>query len=192
MEGQTPTWVGVLKEEPNDDANSSQWPAPMNRFSLRLFLKQTVVKFFDDNGLFLASGLAFDLLLFCIPFSLLVVSLLAYVFGSAERAIEMLQTVVQELLPLNHEDFSGNLAMIVDNRGLLGMLGCSLFFLTSSLTFGSVRTVLDTIFHVRNPPSFFNGKAWDVLVTLIASGLLILTIAFTSLLSLMEDRKSVV
>lgn len=151
-----------------------------------LILKRTVVKFFDDNGLFLASGLAFDLLLFCFSFSLLFVSVLGYVSGSSDRAVEMLQAVMQELLPLTHTAFAANLSLVLDNRGLLGLLGFSMFFLTSSLTFGSVRAVLDTVFQVRNPPSFFRGKAWDVLVMLLTSGLLTLMIALTSLLSLAE------
>jgi len=151
-----------------------------------LVLKRTAGKFFDDNGLFLASGLAFDLLLFCFPFSLLFVSALGFALGSSDRAIEALQAILQELLPITRTAFMENLVMVLENKGLLGLLGFSMFFLTSSLTFGSVRAVLDTVFQVRNPPSFFRGKAWDVLVMLITSGLLALMIALTSLLSLTE------
>src|SRR5947199_77557 len=42
---------------------------------------RTVIKFFADNGQFLASGIAFDLLLYCIPFSLLFISALGYALG---------------------------------------------------------------------------------------------------------------
>ena len=152
-----------------------------------LILKRTIVKFFDDNGLFLASGLAFDLLLFCIPFSLLIVSALGYAMGSSERALEAIQGVLQELLPLSQDVFLGNLSMILENKGLLGLLGGALFFLFSSLTFGSVRGVLNTVFHVRKPSRFFREKAADVLVMLLASGLLALMIGLTSLLTLAED-----
>ena len=151
-----------------------------------LVLKRTAGKFFDDNGLFLASGLAFDLLLFCIPFSLLIVSALGYAMGSSERALEALQAVLQELLPITREAFMGNLSMILENKGLLGLLGGSLFFLASSLTFGSVRGVLNTVFHVRKPSRFFREKATDVLVMLLAGGLLALMIGLTSLLTLAE------
>jgi len=104
-----------------------------------LVLKRTAGKFFDDNGLFLASGLAFDLLLFCFPFSLLFVSALGFALGDSDRAIEALQAILQELLPITRTAFMENLVMVLENKGLLGLLGGALFFLTSSLTFGSVR-----------------------------------------------------
>jgi membrane protein len=147
-------------------------------------LKRAGVKFFDDNGPLLASGLAFDLLLFCIPFSFLIVSALGYAVGSSERALEMIQGALHELLPLDHAAFTANLAMALDNRGLLGLLGFSLFFLTSSATFGSIRTVLNTVFQVQAPSSFLKGKATDFLIIFIASGLLLLMIILTSLLTL--------
>jgi len=160
-------------------------PASVRTFWL--VLKQTVGKFLDDNGLFLASGLAFDLLLFCFPFSLLFVSAWGYVFGSSDRALEMLQAVMQELLPITRTAFTENLSLVLENRGLLGLLGFSLFFLTSSLTFGSVRGVLNTVFQVHEPSRFFKEKVSDVLVMLLASGLLALMIGLTSLLTLAES-----
>ncbi len=152
-----------------------------------LVLKRTAVKFFDDNGLFLASGLAFDLLLFCFPFSLLIVSSLGYALGSSERALEALQAVLQELLPITRMAFIGNLSMVLENKGLLGLLGGALFFLTSSLTFGSVRGVLNTVFRIREPSRFFRERASDVLAMLLASGLLVLMIGLTSLLTLADS-----
>ncbi|MDO8547372.1 MAG: YihY/virulence factor BrkB family protein [Nitrospirales bacterium] len=152
-----------------------------------LVLKRTAGKFFDDNGLFLASGLAFDLLLFCFPFSLLFVSALGFALGSSDRAIEALQAILQELLPITRPAFMENLVMVLENKGLLGLLGGALFFLTSSLMFGSVRGVFDTVFRVRETSHFFRGKAVDVLVMLLASGLLALMIGLTSLLTLADD-----
>ena len=152
-----------------------------------LVLKRTAGKFFDDNGLFLASGLAFDLLLFCFPFSLLFVSALGFALGDSDRAIEALRAILQELLPITRPAFMENLVMVLENKGLLGLLGGALFFLTSSLTFGSVRGVLNIVFRVSAPRSFFHGKAIDVLVMLLASGLLVLMIGLTSLLTLAES-----
>ncbi len=152
-----------------------------------LILGRAIIKFFTDNGPFLASGIAFDLLLCCIPFSLLIGSALGYALGGFSQPIEALQAVLQQLLPTTDKIFTENLSVVLANRGLLGLLGFALLFLTSSVTFGSVRIALNTVFQVRKPPGFLSGKAKDILVMLVATGLLILMIALASLLALAKN-----
>jgi membrane protein len=149
-----------------------------------LILGRAIIKFFADNGPFLASGIAFDLLLYCIPFSLLIGSALGYVLGGSSRPLETLQTVLQQLLPTTDKIFAQNLSVVLKNQRLLGLLGFVLLFLASSVTFGSIRIALNIIFHVQKPPGFLKGKAKDYLVMLVATGLLILMIALASLLAI--------
>jgi membrane protein len=147
-------------------------------------LARPFVKFSEDNGPLLASGLAFTLLLFCIPFSLLIVMALEFALGDPHRALDALQALLNEFLPLTREAFTENLEMALENRGLLGILGFSMFFLMSSLIFGATRTVLNVVFQVPKPSSFLKTTASDVLVMLLASGLLLLMVALTSLFTL--------
>lgn len=152
-----------------------------------LILGRAFLKFFGDNGPFLASGIAFDLLLYCLPFSLLIGSALGYVLGRSTQAVEALQTVLQQLVPASDKIFTTNLSVVLANRGLLGLLGFALLFFTSTVTFGSIRIALNTVFQVHKPPGFFRGKAKDFLVMLVATGLLILTIVLASLLALAKS-----
>jgi len=147
-------------------------------------LAGTFVKFFEDNGPLLASGLAFTLLLFCIPFSLLIVMALEFALGDPHRALDSLQALLNEFLPLTRKAFTENLERAIENSGLLGVLGLSMFFLMSSLIFGSARTALNTVFQVPMPSSFLKAAATDVLVMLLSSGLLLLMVALTSLFTL--------
>src|SRR6266581_5085024 len=142
------------------------------------------VKFSEDNGPLLASGLAFTLLLFCIPFSLLIVMALEFALGDPHRALDALQALLNEFLPLTRKAFTENLEMAMENRGLLGILGFSMFFLMSSLIFGATRTVLHIVFQINEPTSVFRTAASNVLVMLLASGLLLLMVALTSLFTL--------
>lgn len=149
---------------------------------------RTFTKFFADNGQFLASGIAFDLLLYCIPFSLLFISALGYALGGdSTQALSAVQDVFQQFLPATHKVFTKNLSKVLDNRGLLGSLGFVLLFLTSSITFGSIRISLNTVFQVQNPPGFFMGKAKDFLVMLVVTALLVLMIGLISLLALAQS-----
>src|SRR2546425_8893085 len=71
-------------------------------------LARTFVKFFEDDGPLLASGLAFTILLFCIPFSLLIVMALEFALGDPNRALDALQAILNEFLPLTREAFREN------------------------------------------------------------------------------------
>src|SRR2546422_6163037 len=79
-------------------------------------LARPFVKFSEDNGPLLASGLAFTLLLFCIPFSLLIVMALEFALGDPHRALDALQALLNEFLPLTRKAFTENLEMAMENR----------------------------------------------------------------------------
>src|SRR2546422_9446556 len=89
-------------------------------------LARTFVKFFEDDGPLLASGLAFTILLFCIPFALLIVMALEFAFGDPNRALDVLQAILTEFLPLTCEAFRENLELAVVHPGLWRLLGSSM------------------------------------------------------------------
>ena len=84
-------------------------------------VKETVRKFFADNGLFLASGLSFDLLLYCMPLSLLLVSGLGYTLVESDQAVAWVHETLQNFLPGSQQAFFDALDRIITNRGPLGI-----------------------------------------------------------------------
>ncbi len=149
-------------------------------------LKTATLKYFSDNGLFLASGLAFDLLLYCIPLSLLIVSGLGFTLERSDQAMAQVEATIERLLPRSEQAFTQNISAIVGSRGLLGIAGFVLFFILSSAVFGSVRLVLNIVFQVKQPRSYLRGKGTDFLVMFGASVLFLLVMGFAWLLALVE------
>jgi membrane protein len=147
-------------------------------------LKNTVQNFFHDNGFFLAMGLAFNLLLYFIPLILLLISLLGYTFLGSERAVTEVQAMVRRLLPQSEQMFADNVAAIVANRGLLGVVGSISFFIFSSTLFGSVRHVLNLVFKAQHRRTFIRGLFRDFLMMFVTAILLILSIGAGTLLAL--------
>jgi membrane protein len=150
-------------------------------------VKGTARKFYADNGLFLASGLAFDLLLSCFPLSLLLVSALGYTVVGSQQALTEVQSIVQRLLPGSSRAFAENLSAVVESRGILGFLGFALFFVLGSVTFASARTVLNTVFEVHHSRSFLKGKGMDFLLMFVAGAVFILSLGTFWLLSLLQS-----
>jgi membrane protein len=147
-------------------------------------LRITGQTLFHDNGFFLAMGLAFNLLLYCVPLGLLFISLLGYTFLDSERAMVEVHSVMRQFLPRSEEDFADNLAAIVANRGLLGIVGSISFLIFSSTLFGSVRHVLNIVFKAPTQRAFLRGLVRDFVMMLIAAILLILSIGAGVLLAL--------
>jgi membrane protein len=141
-----------------------------------LVLKTAGEKFFHDNGLLLSSALAFNLLLYFIPLSLLMVSLLAYTVLDSERAIHEIESVLRAFLPHSQEGLADNLRTVVENRGLLGFVGAVSFLIFSSFLFGSVRTVLNHIFQVRQARSLVRGIGVDILMVVFTATLILLVV----------------
>ena len=121
-------------------------------------------KFVSDNGFFLSSALAFNLLLYFIPLALLMVSFLGYTVLDSDRAMREVQSVLLGFFPRSEKMLTENIAAIVAYRGSLGVAGFASFLLLSTFLFGSVRTVLNCVFEVQRARSFVHGFWVDVLM----------------------------
>ena len=141
-------------------------------------------KFFADNGLFLASALAFNLLLYFIPLSLLMISLLGYTVLDSEQAMNEVQSALRAFLPRSQEALADNLSAIVADRGLLGLFGFSSFVLFSTFLFGSVRAVLNRVFQVQEERTLLRGMGVDLLMMGLTALLLLLAVGATWSLTL--------
>jgi YihY family inner membrane protein len=147
------------------------------------FIVTAVKKFLQVNGLLLASGLAFDIILCCIPFFFVLIALMGYVLSSSTGAVEGVQAVLQRFLPQSHDLFAESLPGIIAKRKFYSLMGLGFFAFSSSVAFGSVRSVLDTIFEVKRPINFFLGKGVDLLLMLAVSGLFLVVVGIESALA---------
>lgn len=151
---------------------------------VRLVMTGAARKFLRDNGPFLSSALAFNLLLYFIPLSLLMVSLLGYTVLDSERAMGEVQSTLRAFLPRSQEVVGENLVVVVANRGLLGFVGFVSFLIFSTFLFGSVRTALNRVFCVRQERPFMRGMGIDVLMMASSAILLFLAVGSTWFLAI--------
>lgn len=141
-------------------------------------------KFLDDNGFFLTSALAFNLLLYFVPLSLLMVSLLGYTVVDSERAMNEVQAVLRAFLPQSQQALAQNLTAVVTGRGLLGVVGIVSFVVFSSFLFSSVRIVLNQVFRAQQTRTFIRGIGIDLLITLLVAVLLLVVVLNTSFVTI--------
>jgi membrane protein len=157
--------------------------------------RDTVRKLFAANAPFLASGLAFDLLMYSIPLVLLIISVLGYTAIGSDRALAEVQSTIQKLLPDVGPVAVEGLATVVTHRTVLGLAGVVLFIVFSSKTFGSARFALNVLFDTQHHRGFLKGKGIDLLMIGLVSGLFGVTILVNSALGAIRaasDRLPVV
>jgi len=149
-------------------------------------LKTTIVGFLGARGPFLASGLAFDVLLYCIPLLFLIVSVTGYFLAGSDRSVEDTVRLFVPFIPAAQPYIADNLKSIVVGWNRFGLIGCGLFFIFSTTMFGSARTALNILFDIRHPRPFLKGMGIDFLMTLAFSALFGLTIALISFLAVIR------
>jgi len=160
-------------------------PSKFLKFVWRL-LKGTVSKFIRDDGSFMAAGLAFNLLLYCVPFLLLVTSALGYTLGNSEQALVEVEQSAKRLLPQSNKAFADTLSTLIEHRNVLGLVAIPLFLVLSSWLFGTIRLVLNVIFESPRSRSYLRAKASDLAMILLIACLVILSVGVGSLLAILQ------
>lgn len=147
-------------------------------------LRTVAGKFGEDNGWILASALAFNLLLYFIPLSLLMISVLGYTVLDSERAMYEVQSALKSFLPRSQHGLADNLAVVVADRGLLGLFGFTSFFAFSTFVFSSARTALNRVFEVKEARSLVKGAGVDFMMIGLMVLLLLLAFGLTGFLTM--------
>jgi membrane protein len=136
---------------------------------------------------------AFNILLAGVPFLLMLAAGLGYLLGeSPDGAAKIVEGVLLRVLPAQ-AGMSGSmldpvLADVERTRAVFGISGAAGFLWFSTRLFGSLRSVIGTVFaHGRDRP-VLRGIAWDLSFSLLTMLLIVVWIALTSFLTISSGR----
>ena len=164
------------------------------RWVARDYLKRIWDNSAEDNVLFLASGIAFNLLLAALPFILLLVTGLTYFLPAVSNGdpTAAINEFVDRLLPM-HSDASGGfvhafLRDVLKTRGSVTLYSAVLFAWLSTRLFGSLRTALAEVFDIENERSIIRGKLFDLQITVVSTVLFVTSTIVSTYLTLATTR----
>lgn len=128
----------------------------------------------EDNVLFLAGGIAFNILLAVVPFVLLLVWFLTFLLDkSSANASEVVTNYVDRLLPVRsaaaNKQYHALLNDILKAHTELPIWSSIGFVWFSTRLFGSLRTVLASVFDIESERSIIKGKIFDIQITILAT-----------------------
>ena len=158
----------------------------MKAFRLPLLFPALFKKIREDNALFLARGLAFDVLVCLIPATFLLLVLFGFLFDSPREAAQYMRTYMKSMIPFPSQEVLRSLFSVVRTKKVLGLVGILGLAWTLSRVFGSIRTVLDVIFQVRQGRGIIRGKLFDLKMMLLSTLFFLATVLVTSIFSILK------
>ena len=131
----------------------------------------------EDNVLFLAGGIAFNILLAAVPFVLLLVWFLTFLLDkTSANATEVATHYIDRLLPARDEIANAQARKIITDilsaQSQLPIYSSIGFVWFSTRLFGSLRTVLASVFDIENERSIIGGKIFDIKITIVSTVLI--------------------
>jgi membrane protein len=132
----------------------------------------------EDNVLFMAGGIAFNLILAALPFLLLLATGVTFLLphlvqNVPANSVDAVKDLIDRLLPThNHGPASSTDKMINDllnARGSVTLYSAIGFVWFSTRLFGSLRSVLASVFDIENERGIIAGKIFDVKITIVST-----------------------
>ena len=163
--------------------------------SVRGVVRRTLEAAFEDNIPFLASALAFDLLLTAIPFLALLLALIGYLVQHQLTTHQLqLSELVERFLPPAPDAAGGGafeqvervLSGVVAQRARLTLFGVPLFLWFSTRLFGGLRAALDEVFDTEENRPWPMAKLIDLGMVFTTAALLVAS----TLLPALEARRA--
>jgi membrane protein len=160
----------------------------------RDYLKRVWDNAAEDNVLFLAGGIAFNILIAALPFVLLMVSGLTYLLPAITdmtpaRAVHQF---IDQLLPLQSATAGEWVHKVIDDvmstRTSVTIWSALLFAWLSTRLFGSLRSALADVFDIENERSIIQGKIFDFQITRVSTILFVASTLVTGYIALATSR----
>lgn len=151
------------------------WPGFSElRWAARDYIARMWDNAYEDNLLFLASGISFDVLLASVPFVITLVSGVQFVLNlSPAVSNAQITELIDRMLPPHSDALGLPVHRVIDDaltaHHALGIWSALVFLFLSTRLFASLRTVLADVFDVEAQRGIIAGKIFDVKMTLLAT-----------------------
>ncbi|MBI5586428.1 MAG: YihY/virulence factor BrkB family protein [Deltaproteobacteria bacterium] len=140
----------------------------------------------QDDIFFLASGLAFNLLICFIPLILVVLSVLGFFLHSQQEVLETIQAYLGRLLPQASPKMTAIIVNLVKDRQIVGLVGFVGLIWTAMRLFASIRIVLNKTLEIISQHGYLREKLHDLIYVLISGILFLLSMMLSAIFDLLK------
>jgi membrane protein len=144
-------------------------------------------KFNDDNGFFLSSGIAFNILINLIPFILLISALVGTYLYNDQEVLDHLRAYFRDVAPALDPKIMGSLMDLIENRQIVGILGFVGLLWFSTWVFSSLRIALNIVSRTEKSRGMLQGIGIDLLMIFLVGILLLVSMILSSVLPFLQS-----
>ncbi len=135
-------------------------------------LWQASRKFNDDNGFFLSSGIAFNILISLIPFIMLLLALVGAYLHNDQGVLNHFLAYSRDVAPTLGPKVMKTFTEVIQSRHIVGILGCVGLLWISTRVFRSLRVALNIVFQAQEGRGMLRGIVVDLLMIVLVGALL--------------------
>jgi membrane protein len=150
-------------------------------------LWQALKKFNDDNGFFLSSGIAFNILINLIPFIILLLALVGTYLYNDHEVLNHIRAYFRNVAPALDPKIMGSLMDLIENRQIVGILGFVGLIWFSTWVFSSLRIALNLVFRTEKSQGLLRGIGVDLLMILLVGILLLVSMILSSVVPFLQS-----
>jgi len=135
-------------------------------------LWQALKKFIEDNGFFLSSGIAFNILISLIPFIILLLALVGTYLYNNQEVLNHFRAYARDVAPTLGPKAMKTLADVIQSRQTIGILGFVGLLWISTRVFSSLRIALNIVFGAQRRRAMLRGIVVDLSMVVLVGFLL--------------------
>jgi len=156
------------------------------RESLSLFW-QALKKFNDDNGFFLSSGIAFNILINMIPFIILLLAVVGAYLYNDQEVLFHIRAYLKSVAPAIDPQVMSGIMDVIQKRQTIGIIGFIGLVWFSTWVFGSLRIALNIVFRVEKPRWIVRALGVDLLMVGVIGILFLINITLSSFITILQN-----
>jgi len=150
-------------------------------------LWQALKKFNGDNGFFLSSGIAFNVLINLLPFIMLLLALVGTYLYNDQEVLNHIRAYFRDVAPAVDPKIMGNLMDLIQKRRLVGILGFAGLLWTSTWVFSSLRIALNIVFRAKKSQGMLRGIGVDLLMIVLVGILLLVSMILSPVVMFLQS-----
>ena len=150
-------------------------------------LWQALRKFNNDNGFFLSSGIAFNILINLIPFILLLLALVGTYLYNDQEVLNHIRAYFRDVAPTLDPKVMKTLMDVIQNRQIVGILGLVGLLWISTWVFSSLRIALNIVFRAEKSQGMVRGIVVDLLMIVLVGILLLVSMILSPVVIFLQS-----